>query len=187
MKFKIGLAVLFGALTFASCDSETTENVEDRMDTIAENVEAKVDQVVDKDDNKEFVNDAVENNNKELYFLALGKQMGGADVKSSAKMMEADHKKMGDEVMAYAKAKGVAIEADTTDTDHDMATREKGADWDKDWADKMVDDHEKTIRLFEDAENDVDDPELKTLITKSLPTLRHHLEMAKKLQDKMKK
>ncbi len=186
MNIKLGASLFCVALAFASCDNNTSEHMEDKIDTLAENVETRVDQMVDRDDNKEFVNDAVENNSKELYLLALGKQMGtSSEVRSAAQKMEADHKKLADEVTAYASAKGITIEADTTDTDHGMATRNKGTDWDKDWVDKMVKDHEKDVRMFEDARDDVDDPELKALIDKTLPTLRKHLDMAKAMQNKM--
>jgi putative membrane protein len=175
--------------SFASCDSPTSEKVEEKIDTMAARVENKVDNALDRDENKEFVNDAVENNNKELYLLALGRKMGtSSELRNAAKEMEADHKKMGEEVLAFAKTKGIALDdVDTTDTNHDMATRDKGAEWDKDWVDKMVNDHEKDVKLFEDAVDDVEDAELKTWINNTLPTLRHHLEMAKKMQDKMKK
>ena len=49
----------------------------------------------------------------------------------------------------------------------------------------MVDAHQQTIDKFQQAQNDVSDPDLKTIITNTLPTLHKHLDMCKVLQAKM--
>jgi putative membrane protein len=45
----------------------------------------------------------------------------------------------------------------------------------------MVRDHETVIAMFEKAEGEVKDAELKKFITDTLPILKEHLAMAKKL------
>jgi predicted outer membrane protein len=50
-----------------------------------------------------------------------------------------------------------------------------------------VNDHKKVISMFEDAQDDVQDPQLKNMITDALPKLRMHLEMSQTLQDKLSK
>ncbi len=85
-----------------------------------------------------------------------------------------------------AMAKG--LEVPTVDTAGEVNVNDsKGKAWDKKWADKMVDDHEKIINRYERAEGDVKDADLKAMITKTLSTLRSHLDMAKKLKERLDK
>ena len=186
MKF-LSTFILASVFLFASCDSTTTENVEEEMDTLADKIENATDNLgnrMDKDDDADFVQDAVKANNMELHMLAEGKTMGtNAELKSAAGKMEADHKKLGKKLSDYAAKKSIVI--DTADH-HDMDNNDaKGAAWDKEWADDMVEDHEKDIKKFEEAQNEVEDAELKTIITETLPSLREHLESAKKQQAKL--
>jgi putative membrane protein len=186
----IGNLIFAGALMMASCDSATSEKVEEKVDTMASNIGAAVDSLGnnDADDDADFVQDVTRSNAMELHMLAQGRTMGtNAELKSAAKKMETDHKKLASEMREYAAKKNIAL--DTADMDHhdDAADDKKGVEWDKEWIDDMVEDHEKDIKKFEDAENDVKDPELKAMITKTLPILREHLEMSKKLQEKLNK
>ena len=57
-----------------------------------------------------------------------------------------------------------------------------GAEFDKAYAKHMVEDHEKAVKLFENASKNIKDPGLKDFATKTLPTIKEHLEMAKKLE-----
>jgi putative membrane protein len=47
--------------------------------------------------------------------------------------------------------------------------------------------HQDTIKLFQDAAREAKDPEVKAWATKTLPGLRHHLEMAQRLSGSAKK
>jgi putative membrane protein len=60
-----------------------------------------------------------------------------------------------------------------------------GADFDKAYADAMVKDHVGAIQLFENASENVTNEDLKRIAIKTLPTLRHHLEMAQTLQNEV--
>jgi putative membrane protein len=118
--------------------------------------------------------------------LRIGKEKGSKEVKGHADHMISDHKQLGDDVAAYISKKNLTLEGvDTADTDNDLAEKAAGKDFDKAWADKMVSDHEKVIDMFEDAQDDVKDPELKTMITNAIPKLKSHLDMAKQLQEKL--
>jgi len=57
-----------------------------------------------------------------------------------------------------------------------------GADFDQAYADAMVKGHEKAIQKFEDASASIQDTKLKKYADKGLKTIRHHYEMAQKLQ-----
>jgi putative membrane protein len=136
---------------------------------------------------QDFIKDAVEMNTKELAWLNAGNTMGtDKELKGHAKMMIADHEKMGMDVKDYATKK--ALEIPNVDTAGEVDDNEKrGKDWDRKWAEKMVDDHQKVIKRFENAQNDVKDEELRTMISNALPKLRSHLEMSEKLRDRLSK
>lgn len=185
----IALAFI-GSITFASCgDGDGNADGTDTMST-GEQMSAAADTVQDAmngDQDKRFVQDAIELNTKELAWINAGIQNGtDADVKKHAKHMLPDHEKMGTDMTAYAAK--MSIEMPNVDVTNEVDNNEKkGRDWDKKWADKMVDDHEKAINRFENASGTVKDPELKTMIDNTLPTLRSHLEMAKTLEAKFDK
>lgn len=53
------------------------------------------------------------------------------------------------------------------------------------YASQMVADHVAAIHLFEQAATDVPDKDLKKFVTKTLPTLHKHYEMAQDLENKL--
>ena len=58
-----------------------------------------------------------------------------------------------------------------------------GQNFDQAYADAMVKDHVEAIQLFENASENVTNDDLKHFATKTLPTLRHHYQMAQMLQN----
>lgn len=194
MKYlKFFVASVFSIAVMASCSSTTTEKVENEADTLAGKVENAVDKLESKVDSmgkgedKDFVRDAVEANEKELKILADGQKLGTSkELKDAAKKMAADHEKLGKQMKDYASKKNITLDQDAHEMNHDIDGK-KGTEWDKNWVDHMVEMHEKDVKDFEDAMDDVDDMELKTMISDALPVLRAHLDMAKALQARMSK
>ena len=58
-------------------------------------------------------------------------------------------------------------------------------DFEQAYADAMVKGHEMAVKKFEDASGTLQDPALKKYADKGLKIIRHHLEMAQKLQSKL--
>lgn len=183
LKF-IAVSILSASLLTA-CNSETSNKMEAEADTLGNNIEAAVENVGDNmgDNDTTFVRDAVKMNKMELAMLELGTKMGtDAELKKHAKMMIADHEKLGNKVAAFATKAGIRLD--------DIATEElkpmdepKGSKWDEEWLEDMKDAHKKTISEFEDAQDDVKDAELKGIIAEALPTLRAHLDMVTKMEE----
>jgi putative membrane protein len=188
---KISYLLFPGLLFLGACNSNTGQKVENSFDTMSQKVENAIDTVKsdyreNKDEN--FVKDVIKANTSELHLIALAKEKGtNKELKSHAKMMEGDHKKLGEKMQAYAASKNIKVDIDSNDMKSNFDTDKAGADWDKNWVDKMADEHQKTISKFEDKQKDANDNELKTIVTNTLPTLHSHLDMVKKLQDKMQK
>ncbi|MDF3981376.1 DUF4142 domain-containing protein [Luteibacter sp. PPL201] len=125
-----------------------------------------------------------------LAEVALGKmgaaQGGSSAVKDFGQRMVADHTAANQQLIAIASRKGVPVSQQPLPADTSAAAKmqqKSGADFDKDFKKRMVMDHEKAVALFEKEASSGDDTELKAFATQTLPTLRHHLEMAKQLPD----
>lgn len=189
IKALTGAGMLTAALFMASCSEGTQDNMENEADTAMAKVENKVDEVradIDEYRDENFVQDVAEMNSEELHLLALGQQKGtNKEVKAAAKKMEAYHNGMGKELQALATAKSYKLDADNDENKDALANDNAGTDWDKRWADKVVDAHEKAIKKFERGQEKATDPELKAWIDKELPALREHYNAAKELQSKL--
>lgn len=109
-----------------------------------------------------------------------------ADVKAFANAMITDHTKVADELKALAASKKVSLPEGPSVAQKAALKTVNTADNDK--FDELylqhfgINAHEDTIRLFEDAARDAKDAEVKAWAQKTLPGLRHHLEMAKALK-----
>lgn len=194
----IGYLLLAGSISLlVACGDADNDGVADNVDTTATNMQTMADTTLNspadmnESDDAEFVSEAVGANLAEIAMhKAAETHATTADVKAHAKHMLTDHNKMLSDMQAYASRKGYSIPADASADKKEeldkMNTEKKGADWDKAYLDKMVDDHKKDISKFEDAEDDVKDAELKTMISSTLPTLRSHLQMVEDAKKKMK-
>ncbi|HRO42792.1 MAG TPA: DUF4142 domain-containing protein [Flavipsychrobacter sp.] len=181
------LATLLAATIITGCGEGTESKMESSADSLTTKVETGVDNMMNNNPDEDFLSDAVDATALELKALTLGKDKGGTEVKTHATHMIADHKQLGSDVAAYIQKKNIVLQdVDTNENHSDLANTAAGKDFDKAFADKMVSDHEKVIDLFEDAQDDVKDPELKEMISKALPKLKSHLEMSKQMQTKLK-
>ena len=158
------------------------DRIENSMSNMADTVQSRVTEY--REDN--FVTDVIKDNKKEIAWLNAGIKYGNSsELKSDARSMLKDHEKMGQEMMDYANQKSYTVgEVDTVNV---VDINDKsGKDWDRAWADKMVDAHQKLVDKFEDFQDKAKDAELKNKITNTIPTLRAHLDMARQLRDKLK-
>lgn len=131
---------------------------------------------------REFMMKAAKGGMMEVHMGQMAEKQGqNADVKKIGARMVADHTKVNTELMALASTKGVKL-----DTRHKMDKMET-ANFDQQYLDQMVKDHEKDIAEFQTESKSGMDPELKKFAAKNLPTLKKHLEMVKAAQARMTK
>lgn len=134
------------------------------------------------DKDKEFIQDAAKDGMMEVEMGKMGqKQAKNAEVKKFAARMVTDHSKANTQLKALAKKKGVTLDAEA----HKMDKMDD-ATFDKDYMDQMVKDHEKDVKEFEEIAKDGSDADVKAWASKTLPTLKKHLELAKQIQGKLK-
>ena len=110
------------------------------------------------------------------------------EVKKFAQMMVDDHTKANTELKALAAKKNKTLPAEL-DSSHkstmDDLKGKSGADFDQDYVESMVDDHEEDVAAFEKQAQNSSDPDVKAFAAKTLPTLKKHLDAIKAIQAKM--
>jgi putative membrane protein len=182
------LASLMAAMI--SCNEARREQEQDSNEVAEEANEEKFEDA-DKDVEKDadFIAEAVASNYAEIKLAQLAAQRSSnAEVKSIAKMLEADHTKTLNELKAFAQTKAITVpveEKDDAKRTLENLREEDAKDFDKKWIDEMEDKHEKSINKFENRLDKTEDAELKALVSKTIPHLKMHLEKIKACEEKM--
>lgn len=190
-------AILFAAATIYSCNSETS-STSASMDTSGSDKPAAMDTshiteapgataTTGSSPEQDFLNFAIPANAKEIIWLNAGLAKGTSkDIKAHAAMMLKDHKKLGATVKEFMSKKSnyTMPELDTANTVN--IDDKTGADWDKAWTNKMVDDHNALLDKLKKAQDDVKDEDLKKIVTTTIPVVESHVTMVKDAQAKLK-
>ena len=123
----------------------------------------------------------------ELGSMAQEKASSQA-VKDFGERMVTDHTKAGDELKALAQEKSVTLpEAMTSKQQRsvDKLTELSGEEFDKEYMKMMVKDHEKDVKAYQKASEKVPDPTVQDFASKTLPTLKEHLQEAESVNDQL--
>lgn len=145
-----------------------------------------------KQDSKDeaFVKEAAEGGVMEVKLGELAKSKGSSqEIKTLGQHMFTDHSKANEELKALAAKKNMVLPTGLSkegQKNYDELSKKSGEDFDKAYAKMMVEDHEKDIKKFKKEAEKGEDPEFKSWASKTLPTLEHHLDMAKKAHDNLK-
>jgi putative membrane protein len=144
----------------------------------------------DRDDytmsNQEFVTQASSGNNFEIAAGALAQSKGSnSAVIHFGEHMVTDHGAAAAEMKVLADQKGwTVMPANQMEVKHQqnlaILAAASGTDFDKKFAQIMVDSHQETVALFENGamEGGVPDGDLRNMAAAKLPTLRTHLQDA---------
>jgi putative membrane protein len=129
-----------------------------------------------------------------MYEVEAGKlakdRAANADVKKFGEKMVADHTKAGDELKDLAKELGIPLSGKVSEEHQKHLDRLKdlrGADFDLAYMKQQVEGHEKMAKMFEKAAKEGKDARLRQWAEKTLPTVKDHLDMAKKIRDGLPK
>ena len=107
-------------------------------------------------------------------------------VKQFAEQMVTDHTTANQELATAAQAKGVTIPTalpERRQRDVTELNAETAANFDKEYMEMMVKDHERSVRLFQRQAERGSDADAKAFAARMLPTLQGHLTMARSLYD----
>lgn len=188
---KIFLPFMALLITFTvACNN--AEN-QDATEMAEEKNEQKMDSTntENMEEDQEFMVEAASGGLMEVQLGTLAAQNAASPrVKEFGQMMVKDHTAANTEMMAMAEKKNISLPA-APGEDHqhhiDGLKDKKGVEFDKDYMSMMVKDHEEDIENFEKASQNAKDAELKAFATKTLPILKQHLEMAKSINEGLKK
>lgn len=133
-----------------------------------------------------FIKKAADGGMTEVELGKIAEKNGQKDdVKEFGSHMVKDHGKANDELKSVASKMNVTV-PEKVSSEHqakiDKMSKMSGAAFDTGYVKEMVASHEKTIAMFEAAKGKVGNEDLKKFIDDTLPVIKHHLEMAKKMQ-----
>src|SRR5690554_4613679 len=190
---KLILMFLFAAgfLCFQSCGPANTNNADDSVEHAMEQNENRLDNrdatMGNQEDDADFAVKAADSGLAEVNASEVAQEKAQDQrVKDFAAMMIQDHTKANEELKTLAANKNITLPTAPGEphlkniADLNSYT---GADFDREYMDLMVDDHQKAVSLFEDAAEDAEDAEIRAFAAKTLPSLEKHLEHAKTIRD----
>jgi len=132
-----------------------------------------------------FIMEAAMGGMMEVELGRVAVQRGTSEaVKQFGQRMVDDHSKANQELMSLASSKGMTLPTALDDKHQKDVTKlsaMSGAEFDRAYAKMMLKDHEKDVKEFERQSTKAGDPELRAFVTKTLPTLQEHLQIARTL------
>jgi putative membrane protein len=137
----------------------------------------------------DFVKEVAISDMFEIAASKLAQDKGNAPEKTFASQMITDHTKTSTELKGLVTSGKVKVELPTAlDSSHqsklDKLKNESGKDFSSDFDSAQVSAHKDAVSLFERYAKGGDNADLKDWAGKTLPTLKHHLEMAENLKKK---
>lgn len=182
--FSISCAITFVTMITA-CDptpnrENSTDVAEDQNEeTVGENLE----------DESEFLVEAASGGLYEVEMAKLAQQKAKSqEVKDFANHLLENHSKANEKLKQLASSKGINVPTAMGDEEqrkYNQFSEKETEDFDEDYIEQMVQDHKKDVSDFEEASEDLDDPDVKAFASTTLPTLKEHLGQAEQLEEKV--
>src|SRR3982751_107773 len=148
---RTGLIAAAIALTLtAACNKDNTANKNANGSTVG--TAGRTDNSVSSGD-RDFVRDVAAMNMAEIELGRLASQRAaGSEVKQFAQMVVTDHTQSGEKLKQFASQHGIEVPAQIEDKDRDLREKlssKQGMDFDKEYADAMVDRHQALVDKLE--------------------------------------
>ncbi|MDB6017990.1 MAG: outer membrane protein [Pedosphaera sp.] len=133
-----------------------------------------------------FIREAFQHGQDEIQLGQLIVQKGQSQaVKNFGQRLIDDHTTINQRLAQIAAQKGVTLPTGL-DSGHqkrvDKLANLTGADFDRAVERDAVRDHEKDIRMYEHADKNLQDPDIKAFTERTIPVLQQHLDLAKQLE-----
>jgi putative membrane protein len=136
-----------------------------------------------------FVTKAAQAGSAEVKLGQLAQDKGSNQaVKDFGAQMVKDHTDAGNELKTTASGKGLSVPDSPNakqQATYDRLSKLSGAQFDRAYASAMVKDHVEAVAEFRKESQSGQDSDIKAFAAKTLPTLEHHLEMAKDMEKKV--
>ena len=135
---------------------------------------------------RSFVEDRITSSSKEIEVSQLAQEKASnAQVKAFAEQVAQDHQQASQSLRQVATQQNVQLMPDneTVEDAREELTDLSGAEFDRAYIDMMVEDHQDAVSAVEEKATDSAHPEIQQWATRTLPTLREHLDRARQLQE----
>lgn len=186
MKTNVKLLLFAAMFAFGSCGDSTPDDSKEMAEE--QNEQKFEDTNLEKD--TDFAVAAANGGMTEVEMSRLADANAASPaVKEFAAMMVTDHSAANEELKNAAMQKNISLPATISEDmqkDVNNMMEKKGKDFDKAYMDRMVDDHQKTIDLFQKEAENGKDADLKMWAGNKLPVLQAHLDKAKSIKDGLK-
>ena len=185
--FQNGLVI---ATTFVTCTALQAEDHGDKahadikVNTSAQGAGQSGQKGQSNQQVEKFVEKAMASNKMEIQMGQLGKQNGqNPQVKSLADALVRDHTEANQKLQQIASTKNITQGQQGGDHQKhqqklDQLQGKTGAEFDKEFVKMALKHHKKDIQEFEKAQTQLNDSEIKSFISATLPKLRQHQQMA---------
>lgn len=177
LRLRVVLAVLFcGTMALAQTSSTPVRRVAAKA----------ADKSMLKHGDRNFIEDAAKIGMAQVAISRIAAEKAtNPQVKEFAQMMVNDHGGANSELTMLAASKSVMLPAKQPNTDK-WTKKKAGKDFDEDYMEKMVDDHNEAVEHFEREAKRGDDADVKAFAAKTLPTLQAHHTRAKEIKKALK-
>ena len=132
-----------------------------------------------------FLTNAIRGNMAEIKTADLAEQRAASeDVRDYGKMLSNDHAKALQKHAGVARDKNVPVPTEVTQEQkqqYDALAKLSGAEFDREFMQHMIDEHQKVITMYEAEAASKGDPDVVDLAKDTLPKLRDHLAEAQKI------
>lgn len=140
---------------------------------------------------QKFMTQAAQSGTMEVSLGDLAREKAkDPQVKNFGQRMVTDHTKVNRELEALAKKKNVTLPKRMERMQEDEVRRMsemQGTSFDREYMNTMVTEHEKDVADFQKTAKSAKDPDVKKFASKTLPTLKEHLKLARTLKTKVNK
>ena len=133
---------------------------------------------------RQFIDKAVRENQAEIALAKIAQEKASSDqVKQYAQRLFNDHSKAGSELEGIVSKLGYRPSGKADKAHKGLRKFEKmsGEKFDREFVKHMVDDHERSVKLFKNEAQDGQAQEVWQFAQKTLPTLEEHLRIAREL------
>jgi putative membrane protein len=186
MKPNVKLLLFAALFAFGSCSDSTPDDSKEMAEE--QNEQKFEDTKLEKD--SDFAVAAANGGMTEVELSKLAATNAASPaVKEFAAMLVTDHSAVNEELKNAAAQKNISLPATISDEmqkDVNNMAEKKGKDFDQAYINKMIDDHEKTINLFQKEATDGNDADLKMWAGNKVSVLQAHLDKAKTIHDAIK-
>lgn len=145
------------------------------------------------DGDMDFVEEHLEMGHAEVELGRIAQEQAThPDVKAFAQELVRDHQAATDELRRIASNANANVPATVDDEAREELTelREEmakltGRDFDRRYIDEMIDDHQEAVDDLQDKAQNASHSEVRAWASKTLPTVRQHLERARSLKESL--